>query len=227
MKVKNLKHWVLDYVHLAHKHSWAFVYRKPPTHYLGHIIEGKNPIILIPGVFEKWHFLKVVADPLSLKGHPIYAVEHIGYNTKEIHRTAKLIRELIEEKNLRRVIIIAHSKGGLIGKYILAFHNQDERVEKVITIATPFQGSGIVKFVPHRALKELSPESSVVQALSERKEVNHRIVSIFGIFDNHVWPESSCNLEGAKNIQVETYGHHRILFSAKVREIIMSEVEGD
>lgn len=224
-KIKKLGHWIKDYLHVVHRHSYTFIYRKPPTHYLGHIVHGKNPIILIPGVFEKWHFLKAIADPLSLAGHPVYVLEHMGYNTKEIPHTAKLIKELIDKEKLQNVVIIAHSKGGLIGKYILSFCNKDKKIKRVIAIASPFGGSRITRFIPHRAIKELSPNSKIIKELSERTEVNHLITSIFGTFDNHVWPESSCYLEGAKNIQVEVYGHHKILFDRKIREIITSEVE--
>ncbi len=223
--MRNLKYWIRDYAHWTHKQSLAFLYRRPPAHYLGHTDKGKKPVVLIPGLLEKWQFLKAVADLLSLQGHPVYVVERIGYNTKEIHHAAKLVREFIEENGLRHVIIVAHSKGGLIGKYILAFHNQDRRVDKVITVATPFHGSAIVRSMPHPALKELAPESEVIRTLSEREEVNHSIVSIFGVFDNHVWPGSSCRLEGAKNIQIEAYGHHKILSDKKTREIIAAEAE--
>lgn len=136
-RLKKVAYWVHDYLFALHKQSHAFLIRKPPEHYLGYVKEGKAPIVLIPGVYEKWHFLKAFADPLSLAGHPIYVLEHLGYNTKAIHHSAKLVRELISEKNLRSVIILAHSKGGLIGKHLLAFDNADGRVKKVIAIATP------------------------------------------------------------------------------------------
>ncbi len=58
------------------------------------------------------------------------------------------------------------------------------------------------------------------------KEVNRHIVSIFGVFDNHVWPENSCKLEGAKNIQVDAHGHHAILFDKSVRTIVEHEIDG-
>lgn len=225
--IKKTVHWAHDYLYLIHKQANSFIFKNPPKHYLGHIVEGKNPIILIPGVFEKWNFLKFIVNPLSLKGHPIFVLEHLGYNTREISHSAKLVRELIDEKNLKDIIIISHSKGGLIGKYLLAFLNGDRRIKKVITIATPFGGSSIVKITPHRIFRELSPESEIIKNLMAEKSVNHKIVSIYGIFDNHVWPTLSCNLEGAKNIQVGVYGHHKILFSKKVREIVISEVENN
>lgn len=224
--IRKIGYWVHDYLHALHKQGYAFMYRKPPAHYLGFVKEGRVPIILIPGIYEKWHFLKAIADPLSLRGHPVYALEHLGYNTSAIKHSAELIRELIDEKKLRSAIIIAHSKGGLIGKYMLAHHNQDGKIKKVIAIASPFGGSNIAKIVRHAPVQELHPDSEIIRKFQNEKSVNDKIVSISGMFDNHVWPESSCVLDGAKNIQVHEYGHHKILFSKRVKDIVLSEVEG-
>ena len=98
MKIKNLGHWVTDYLYALHKHSLVFVYRKPPAHYLGYSVEGKKPIVIIPGVLEKWHFMKVIADPLSRLGHPVYILPHLGYNTESVDRTTRTVRELIDER---------------------------------------------------------------------------------------------------------------------------------
>ncbi|MDP2668829.1 MAG: alpha/beta fold hydrolase [bacterium] len=223
--LKKIGYWVHDYLHAIHKQSYAFIYRKPLTHYLGFIEEGKSPIILIPGIYEKWHFLKAVADPLSRLGHPVYILEHLGYNINSIQDSAKLIRELIDEKKLEKVIIIAHSKGGLIGKYLLAFDNKDNKINKLITIASPFGGTNLVKMISHKSLKELRPDSEIIKRLQEENGVNSKIVSIYGTFDNHIWPESSCVLDSAKNIQVNEYGHHKILFSSEVKNIVLQEVE--
>lgn len=225
MKVRNLKHWIADYLHAIHRMGHVFIVQKPPAHYLGYTKENKAPIILIPGMFSKWNFLKSIADPLSLKGHPIYVLGHLGYNTQEIHHASKLVHDFIEEKGLDKIIVVSHSKGGLVGKHVLAFHNRQNKVKKLITIATPFGGSEIAKIAPLKSVRELVPESEIIQTLQQKKEVNNKIVSIFGVFDNHVWPESSCRLEGAKNIQVNAYGHHKILASKEVVEAVLVEVE--
>jgi len=220
-----LVHWVRDYAYAARGHGLAFLSRKPPAHYLNYVEKGRAPIVLIPGIYTKWHFLKAIADPLSRRGHPIYAIDKLGYNTDEVRNAAKLVRGFIDEKNLQNVIIVAHSKGGLIGKYLLVRYNEDSRVRKMIAIATPFGGSCLVHLIPHRAAKELAPESEIVHELKNEKDVNRSIVSIFGLFDNHVWPTSSCRLDGAKNIQLPVYGHHKILFSKETRDIVFREVE--
>ncbi|MGC9611194.1 MAG: hypothetical protein ABSE68_03200, partial [Minisyncoccia bacterium] len=106
-----------------------------------------------------------------------------------------------------------------------AKYNDNLRIKRMIAIATPFGGSHLAHFIPHRAAKELTPESEIIHELNKEKDVNRFIVSIFGLLDNHVWPTSSCQLEGAKNIQVPVYGHHKILFSEETRDIILKEVE--
>jgi triacylglycerol lipase len=223
-KAQKLKYWLVDYLHMLRGHAATFLYREP-SHYRGYVIEGKPPIILIPGVYSKWQFLKKIADTLSLAGHPIYTIPKLGYHTESVARSAALVRELINEKKLEKVIILAHSKGGLVGKYLLAYGNSDERVVKVIAIATPFQGSHVVRFLPFGPLRELHPESGLIKDLYARHDVNGRIVSIYGTKDNHVWPSAHCILDGAKNIQVPVNGHHKILFSKKVLEIVKQEVE--
>ncbi len=221
--IKKITNWVRDYFYLAK--GYFFMFRKPPEHYLGYVLENKSPIILIPGFTSKAQFLKAIANPISLKGHPIYIVEKLGYNIKTIDHSAKLIRELIDEKNLRKVIIIAHSKGGLIAKHLLAFDNKDERVIKVIALATPFRGSYATEFIPGKAAKELHPESEMIKKLHSESSINQKIISIFGEFDNHVWPTENCKLVGAKNIQVNVWGHHKILFNKHVHNIILDEIE--
>jgi len=225
MKIENLGHWVEDYFYMSRGHTLALLNFKPPAHYLGHVQANKVPIVLLPGVYTRWHFLKSIADPLSKAGHPIYVLEHLGYNFKEIDKTAKLVSEFIDAKRLTNVILLAHSKGGLIGKYLLAFHNHDHKIKKLIAVASPFGGSNLVRFFKFGTLAELSPSSSVVKKLQEYNHANKDIVSIFGIFDNHVWPEDSCKLPGAKNIQVSIHGHHKILFDNQIKKIVMGEIE--
>ena len=221
---KTLKSWVKDYLHLVQGHWRMFKYKEPPKHYLGLVVKGKAPIILIPGVHSTWPFLKPIADKLSLLGHAIYILPRLGYNTFEISASAKIVRDLIEEKDLINVIIIAHSKGGLIGKKVLITHNKDNRVKKLIAIATPFGGSEIVKYLPLKHLKDLYSQNKAILSLQKHTKTNSKIVSIYGLWDNHVWPTESCRLIGAKNIKVNVLGHHKILNSRQVLKAIKKEV---
>ena len=223
--IKKFIHWLLDYFYAIYVIGKTFILRVEPRHYLEHIVEAKVPIILIPGIFEKWHFLKYFADALSELGHPIYILNHLGYNRKEISHSAQIVREFIEEKELKNIIILAHSKGGLIGKELLLHHNNDMRVINLIAVASPFRGSKIARGMPVRALRELAPGGHILEKQNIQTGVNQKIISIYGSFDNHIWPGDSSHLENAENIQVTIYGHHKILANKKVRKIILDKVE--
>jgi len=107
--IKKIANWILDYFYFFKGCSLALY--KPPKHYLGYILEDKPPIVLIPGLYLKWHFLKAIADPISLRGYPVHVVERLGYNTKAVGHSAKLLRDLIDKNNLYDAIIIAIAKG--------------------------------------------------------------------------------------------------------------------
>jgi triacylglycerol lipase len=218
------KHWIKDYLHLVQGHWRMFKYKEPPKHYLGHVVKGKAPLILIPGVTSTWPFLKPIADKLSHSGHPVYILPRLGNNTFQISVSAKIVRDLIDKKDLKNAVIIAHSKGGLIGKKTLISYNKDNRIKKLIAIATPFGGSGIVKYLPVKFLKELHPKNKTLLNLQKNTKVNAKIVSIYGLWDNHVWPTESCYLKGAKNIKINILGHHKILSSGKVLSVIKKEL---
>lgn len=216
--MRRVLHWLVDYAHIAKNWRKMYLHRNPPEHYLGHIAEGKAPVILLAGISNTWRSLKKIGDRISLEGHPVYIIPKLGRNFEDIKSIAKIIEEVIAENNLKDVIIIAHSKGGLVGKYLLV---HDKRIKRLITIATPFAGSTIVKLIPHKAFKELSPKSQIIADLNSHPEVNKNIVSIIPSFDNHVFPKGSSYLEGAKNIKVDIYGHHKILFVDEVADRIL------
>ena len=120
--VKKIINWVIDYTYMIHGSVTGLLHHKAPAHYLGHIQEGKVPIILIPGVLGRWGFLKNLGDKISLEGHPVYIVQSLKYNLFSIPESAKIIRKIVdtikkETPHFSNAIIIAHSKGGLIGKY--------------------------------------------------------------------------------------------------------------
>ena len=218
--------WIKDYAYLLYIETIMYLIQNPPENFLGYPPKKKTPIVIIPGVFGRWTFLIPIANYMSLMGYPVYIVPKLGDNTKDIKASASLVREVIEKNNLKNAVIVAHSKGGLIGKYVLLHENHDSRVSGVIAIATPFHGSSIGNFFPHQAVAELKPESEIIKYLDEHSEVNKKIVSIMPSYDNQVWHKAGSLLEGAlANIRVEHAGHHLVLGDKKVWEKVIEYIE--
>ncbi|MEX2027961.1 MAG: alpha/beta hydrolase [Candidatus Curtissbacteria bacterium] len=215
--MRKVLYWAVDYARIARHWRKMYLHRDPPKHYLGHIVQGKDPVILLAGISNTWRSLKKIGDKVSLEGHPVYIVPQLGRNFRDIKSIAEIIEEIIKENRLEKVIIVAHSKGGLVGKYLLI---HDKRVKKLIAIATPFSGSGLAKLVPHKAFRELLPTSQIIADINSHDEVNNCITCIIPSYDNHV-PKGGSFLKGAKNIKVEISGHHKILFSKELFQEVL------
>lgn len=223
--MKKIIYWIIDYCYLLAGKVLMYIYKNPPKHYLDYVVKGKNPIILIPGNSNKWGFLKKLGDQISRLGHPVYIVDKLGTNLFDIPSSAKIVRDVIDKNNLERVVLLGHSKGGVVGKYILIHKNKDNKISRLIAIAAPFSGTNIVNHLPYKSLKELSPKSKIIQEMNSNSEVNSKIISIMPEFDNHVWSDKGGYLEGAWNIRVPTKGHHKIVFDKNVIKKIIDLIE--
>lgn len=219
-----VKDWMVDYLHLAKGALLMYWHEVPPQHYLGHIVAGKNPVIIIPGIALRWGFLKPLADAISLEGHPTYVIPNLGYNLKNIPLSARMVGDLITEHNLHDVILVAHSKGGIIGKYLMSHGHHD--IAGMIAIATPFSGSKLSGLIPHASYRELTQSSGIIQELQHDTTANKRIVSIMPEYDNHVWAKTNSFLEGAKeNIVVPIRGHHAVLYDKRVWHEVLAAIQ--
>ena len=219
-----IKDWTVDLIYAVRGAARMYLVHKHPKHYLEFVKENKVPVIIIPGVLGRWAFAKPLADKISLEGHPVYIVPKLGNNLKDIPTSAKLVRELIDENNLKNVVLIAHSKGGFVGKYILKHLNSDERVVRMISVATPYSGSSLAKIFHYPRFREFSPESKMIKEISSYSDINHKVISINPSFDNIVWHEKGAYLKGAKNINVKIGGHNRVLNDKEVINIILREL---
>ena len=226
MKLRTkIKSWAIDYTYMVRGALGAVIFRRPPKHYLGYVVDGKVPVVIIPGVFGKWGFMKKMADAISLLGHPVYIVSELGYNLFTIPHSASLVSHLLVKENLHNVIIVAHSKGGLIGKYTLIHHNEGNRIIGMVSLATPYSGSGMTKLLPVEPIKELHNDSAIILDIKRHTHVNHMITSISPMYDNHVWAEEGSYLEGAKNIKIDVHGHHKIIYDKEVITTVKDSIE--
>src|SRR5690606_5039800 len=127
-------------------------------------------------------------------------------------------------QDLRDVLLVAHSKGGLIGKYAMLHEDPDGRIERMIAIATPFAGSVYARLFLVRAIRAFSPRDPTLRMLGEQLEVNRRITSVWGAFDPHI-PGGS-RLDGATNVPLRTSGHFRIIGQMELLDAVERAAAG-
>ena len=182
-----------------------------------------TPLVLLPGIWERWQYLEPLADSLHSHGHPVYFVTALGSNGSPLDASARLVGAFLAEHDLTDVILVAHSKGGLIGKLVMLDPDAGQRVRGMVALSTPFAGSSLAWPVFRRSpLGVFSPRGRAILDLSAQRDVNARIVSLLPTHDQ-VIPEGS-RLEGARNVTLEIGGHFRPLRDQQVHRAIHDAV---
>lgn len=215
-------HWWLDWVYAS---FWQIKGALIPANFARYKRgDPKKPaIILLPGVYERWDFLQPLADLLDEKNYRLHIIECLGYNRSTVESAAELVMEYIAKHEIDKYIFVAHSKGGLIGKYVM-MHSIDSGCLGMVAINTPFSGSKLARFMPYKTLRVFSPLAPVVKTLRLDSHVNGKIISIYSQFDPHIIEGSY--LEGARrNLRLPVRGHIKILASPQVKRRVLEAVQ--
>lgn len=207
---RNAVWWAEDYAYAATWQVRAFADRTGPDAFRG----GDGvPLVLLPGVYETWKFLQPLATALHGRGHPVHVLDALHRNRRPVVEAAGHVTRYLDRHDLSDVVLVAHSKGGLIGKQTM-ITSAGRRIRGMVAVATPFGGSRYARMMLAPSLRSFSPRDRTILALAHQQEANARITSVYGRFDPHI-PEGS-HLPGARNVELDTGGHFRILAHPRV-----------
>lgn len=142
------------------------------------------------------------------------------------------VQSLCTKTNASKVIIVAHSMGGLVARAYMRAHGAG-RIAHIFTIGTPHHGTSLANKGVGRNAAQMrraqgadAPESAWLQALaaSETAETRALVTSLYTHHDNIVAPQTSSELPGARNIAFGGVGHVAMGRNRRVLERLMSEI---
>lgn len=119
--------WATDYVYAGARQlsivtaPWTLGRPRPSPRAWRSGSDHLAEIILLPGVYEHWTFLKPLGNSLNAAGHRVKVVHGLGMNRRGIAETADRLGRALAARTPPAAgrVIVAHSKGGLIGKHLL------------------------------------------------------------------------------------------------------------
>jgi len=190
----------------------------------GRAIDGPA-VLLLPGVYENPHFLDPFAALGLACGRPVHVVGRLGLNRSPVLTAAEVAAAYLEQSDLDDVTIIAHSKGGLVGKQLMTWEHTGSRIARMIAIATPFSGSAFAQGMPDSALRIFAPSDTTLLDLGADRRANDRIVSIFPSFDPLILEGSA--LPGAEaNVRLPGSGHFHVLGHPELWRLLRGALRG-
>ncbi|MDA8354179.1 MAG: alpha/beta fold hydrolase [Firmicutes bacterium] len=135
--------------------------------------EGKNPIILVPGTFERSSYNFLALSPeLADRDYCVYAMNYgqtlLGPSTGPIEESAQelqaFINNVLELTGSDQVDIIGHSQGGMMPRYYMKFMEGDENVDDLIAFAPSNHGTdGLLGFRRLTGLVSLITDIEAIQ----------------------------------------------------------------
>lgn len=141
-------------------------------------------------------------------------------------QVAARVSRICESTRSDKVILVGHSTGGLIARACVTRHGGADHVEKVISIGAPHHGTKILRFLPGRLARQMSPRSPWLRQLNqdENRPTDVAQVSIYSTHDNLIIPHTSAEFGKAKNLPVAAKGHFTLIFCKEVGQLVYREI---
>lgn len=188
------------------------------------------PVVLLPGILERSVYLAPLGHFLAKQGHPVHVIDTLGWNISGLDESVERSLRALHRENVHGAVLVAHSKGGLIGKALLMDERLGDAAIGLVALSAPFSGStfgGILQklpFVGRTPLGLFVSGNQDLQRLIDDEEVNGSIVSLAPEWDQMI-PGGS-HLEGAVNVTLKGRGHFRPVDDPAVWEQVHGHIHG-
>ena len=179
-------------------------------------LAARIPVLLVHGLIDNRSIFTVMRRSLRRRGFAHVCSWNYSPLSSDIARCAAdlgaHIERVCEQTGHERVHVVGHSLGGLIARYHVQRQSGDRRVESLVTLGTPHQGSRLAHVVPTPMIRQLRPGSPVLQELAEpASDCPTPITAIYSDLDQMVIPTSSGRCDhpdlAARNVLVRGVGH--------------------
>lgn len=131
------------------------------------------------------------------------------------------IEDLIAESGADRVVLVAHSMGGIVARRYLRRYGP-ARVLKLITLGTPHNGTRYSSWGPGRCAREMERGSDWLRGLPPDPGVP--TTSAWSPVDNFILPQDSSRLPGARDVVLPPVTHLAMAFSPAVAGFLVEEI---
>jgi len=194
------------------------------------IDEGHPPVLLLHGYLGTRGSMYILERRLNDDGICVFSFNLGSLNVRDIRTSAFLIHRKIEsilaQTPVKKIDIVGHSMGGLIGLYYVKKLGGHEKVRKLVMMGTPIRGTwaallGIVTAgLVSASAWQLLPKSRFLRELEAGPLPSN--VQYFTIAAQRDWvcPQSSTPLDGAESLTVPL-GHSSLVMSEEVYRHIL------
>ncbi len=193
------------------------------------------PVLLVHGLIDNRSVFSVMQRSLRRRGFAHVCTWNYSPFLTDVARGARNlgahIERICERTGHDRVHVVGHSLGGLIARYHVQRHGGDLRVESLVTLGTPHEGTVLAHVAPTPLIRQLRPGSPVLRELAQpAPDCRTRITAIYSDLDQVVLPTASGRCEhpdlAARNVLVHGVGHMSLPRHRRVVDEVAATLAG-
>ncbi|TFV59019.1 alpha/beta fold hydrolase [Geodermatophilus sp. DF01-2] len=198
-------------------------------------LAARIPVVLVHGLIDNHSVFAVMRRSLRRRGFTSVCSWNYSPLLSDVARGAadlgEHLQRICEQTGHDRVHVVGHSLGGLIARYHVQRQDGDQRVESLVTLGTPHQGSLLAHLLPTPLVRQLRPGSAVLQELAKPAPgVRTPVTAIYSDLDQMVIPTSAGRCDHpdlqVRNVLVRGVGHMSLPFHRSVVDEVATTLAG-
>jgi triacylglycerol lipase len=171
----------------------------------------RNPVLLVHGIADSERNMRWMARQLRKEGWEVHTLNLTpNWAQAGIEPLAAQIGAYAREKfGARKFDLVGFSMGGLVGRYYVQRLGGLERVERLVTLASPHNGTVMAHLIPNRGCREMRPGSAFLRDLERDAACldGVKFTSLYTPYDLVIVPARSSVMPQARNIPLRVAAH--------------------
>jgi pimeloyl-ACP methyl ester carboxylesterase len=198
-------------------------------------LAARIPVLLVHGFVDNRSIFAVMRHGLRRRGFASVCSWNYSPLLTDVAQGAddlgRHIERICEQTGHDRIHVVGHSLGGLIARYHVQKQGGDRRVESLVTLGMPHQGSLWAHVLPTPLVRQLRPGSPLLHELGEPAPgCRTPLTAIYSDLDQVVVPTSSGRCEhpdlAARNVLVHGVGHMSLPIHRSVVDEVAATLAG-
>lgn len=172
----------------------------------------RNPVLLVHGINDTRAIFQRMAPYLSNLGWSVYDLDLIPSNGYlGLDQLGKQVADCVAQTFApeQSFDLIGFSMGGIVSRYYVQRLGGIDRVQRLITIASPHNGTWTAYALDRLGSIQMRPNSAFLQDLNRDVAMLNQLnfTSIWTPFDLMIVPANSSQMPVGKNVQVPVLTH--------------------
>ncbi len=185
----------------------------------------RNPVLLVHGLTDTSHKMRSIAKHLRGLGWEVYDIDLTPNNgDAKLEVLAQQIADLIDRTFAphQQIDLIGFSMGGLVSRYYVQRLGGIDRIQRLMTIASPHHGTISAYFSQRPGCVQMRPDSEFITNLNRDLDCLARLdfTSLWTPFDLMILPPTSSQLGLGTEIVLPVIAHPLMVFDRRCLDAI-------